>query len=125
MSDPIHRSSPLSLYADQQTAISPVIEQVLKRSYYWNIKIRSYPSGQALLEQNSQFQLKIIFAIFERFNWLYQRVLPRSHSYEHLQKVLVTLGQLLNALLQRKLPYMETDLLRIIHWCVIDYYQDN
>ncbi|MBW4692678.1 MAG: DUF4132 domain-containing protein [Lyngbya sp. HA4199-MV5] len=114
-----------SLYAEQQTAINPVIEQALRSYwYYWDSQFRSYPSIQTILKQNFQFQIKTIFAIFERLTWLNQEVLPHPHSYEHLRMILVALGQLLDAILQRKLPYTEVDLLGIVRWCVLDYYQD-
>jgi Domain of unknown function (DUF4132) len=115
---------PQHLYAEQHLAIDPIIEQAFSTSHRFEIKVHQYPPTQLLLRQDCKFQLKTIFVIFERLNWLDKIAFPKSHSEIQLGKSVTALSQLLDKLIARDLGYEEIDLVGILHWCIKAYYQE-
>ena len=77
------------------------------------------------MKQECRFQVQTIFAIFERLNWLRTQAHPRFNDKTHLFKIIAALSQLLDKLVARDLGYKEVDLLEMIRWCVIDYFQNT
>ncbi len=59
---------PTNIYYEQHLAIDLIIEEALKIQYRWDIKVQKYLPTQLLMTQVCRFQLKTIFAIFERLN---------------------------------------------------------
>jgi Domain of unknown function (DUF4132) len=115
---------PRHLYFEQHLAIDPIIEEALKESISWSIKVHKYLPAQLLMKQECKFQLKTIFAIFERLSWLENVAFPNSSliSETNLHKVVTALSQLVDKIITRDLGYEETDLVAMLRWCVIDYH---
>ncbi len=114
---------PTNIYYEQHLAIDPIIEEALKASVSWNIKVNKYLPTDLLMKRDSKFQLKTIFAIFDRLNWLDSIAFPQSQSETNLLKVVTALSQLLDKIVARDLGYEEIDLSAILCWCVVDYLQ--
>jgi hypothetical protein len=114
---------PANIYYEQHLAIDPIIEEALKVSVSWNIKIQKYTPTQLLMKQECKFQLQTIFAIFERLNWLDNVAFPQSQSEFGLLKIVTALSQLLDKIVAKELGYEEIDLESILRWCVVDYLQ--
>jgi hypothetical protein len=114
---------PANIYYEQHLAIDPIIEEALKVSVSWNIKIQKYTPTQLLMKQECKFQLQTIFAIFERLNWLDNVAFPQSQSEFGLLKIVTALSQLLDKIVAKELGYEEIDLESILRWCLVDYLQ--
>ena len=112
---------PLTIYAEQHIALSPLIASVVKHSYSYNIKVHTYPEFVAISEQSNRFQIQTIFAIFERLKWLIKVYsLPTYHG-AHIRISLIGLSEILKAIFRQKISCTEVDLLDIIRWCVVEY----
>jgi hypothetical protein len=109
---------PTNIYYEQHLAIDLIIEKSLTVKSHYDIEFRCYQSTQSILTKSREFQLKTIFAIFERFNWLEREILPKQHNQKRLDKSIVTLCQLFNILINRNLSCTELDLITILEWLV-------
>ncbi len=118
---------PTNIYYEQHLAIDPIIEEALKVYRNSEIDIDKYLPAQLLLRRKSQFNLKTIFAIFERLDWLEKEIFPifqpRTLPITPLAKNTTVLSQLLNKLISKNLDLNESALMSILSWCIFSYIQ--
>jgi hypothetical protein len=115
---------PTNIYYEQHLAIDPILQEVLN-ARVWYTPIIHYLPTQLLVKQESKFQVKAIFAIFERLNWLDKVIWSKSSDEIYFIKLMTTLIDLFDKLVSKDLGYEETDLTGIIRWCVVDYLQQS
>jgi Domain of unknown function (DUF4132) len=115
---------PANIYYEQHLAVDLILQEVLT-ARVWYTPIIHYLPTQSLVKQESKFQVKAIFAIFERLNWLDNVTCPKSPYEFDLIKLITTLIDLFDKLISKDLGYEEIDLTGIIRWCVVDYLQGS
>jgi hypothetical protein len=108
------------LYAEQHIALDHLLTLILEENH-WFINIRSYPEFLVLLKQDDQFQIHMIFAVFEHLEWCCHSVPDYYVSYDNnVRRIILGLSAILQSIFRRKIHCAEVELLTIIRWCAVD-----